>query len=100
MQCTRRRPRPSYDQNQALRELQDSETWPLCEPKGVNKQMLAKAEWPSSLIVVSGCRRKARLYMGRVESGLFKASSNLKRKERVVSEVLTVLDAPSTLVFS
>ena len=38
--------------------------------------------------------------MGRVESGLFKASSNLKRKERVVSEVLTVLDAPSTLVFS
>ena len=62
--------------------------------------MLAKAEWPSSLIVVSGCRRKARLYMGRVESGLFKASGNLKRKERVVSEVLTVLDAPSTLVFS
>ena len=31
--------------------------------------------------------------MGRVESGLLQASGNLKRKEKVVSEVLTVLDA-------
>jgi hypothetical protein len=38
--------------------------------------------------------------MGGVESGLFQASGHLKRKENIVSEVLTVLDAPSTLVFS
>jgi len=56
--------------------------------------------WSSSLIVVGGCRRKAQLYMGRVESGLFQASGHLQRKKKVVSEMPTVLDSRSTLTFS
>ena len=38
--------------------------------------------WSSSLIVVSGCWCKARLYMGRVALGPFQASGHLKRKEK------------------
>ena len=56
--------------------------------------------WSSSLIVVGGCRCKARLYMGRVESGLFQVSGHLQRKKKVVSEMPTVLDSRSTLAFS
>ena len=37
--------------------------------------------WSSSLIVIGGCRRKARLYMGRVVSGPFQASGHLKEKK-------------------
>ena len=53
MQCRRRRPRPSYDQNQALRELQDSETWPLCEPKRCEQTNASK----SGMAIVPHCRQ-------------------------------------------
>jgi len=56
--------------------------------------------WSSSLIVVGDCRRKARLYIGRVVSGLSQASGHLKKKKKGMIKMLTVLDGRSTLAFS